>query len=174
MELISPESTREDITEIYHDMNQLQKLPGEMLCDEEREAHICQEILDSVKECLWHKQFPALLVEEPRSSPASIPRLDPQTKYNAWNYATYDRFRDVKQGSCEEALAVARDVHQWVLAAAAMLKDKIEGMSCSLSCSHQCFRSCRHSGSCWQRSCTMGHQTKVPQVVSHHGDPARR
>ena len=33
-ELISPESTKQEIAEIYCDMYQLQRLPGEMVCDE--------------------------------------------------------------------------------------------------------------------------------------------
>ena len=82
-----------------------------MLCDEEMDAHIHQEILDSVKECLQCKWHSALPGEEPRWHPAGIPRLDPQAKFHARNYATYDRFMDVKQDSCEEALAIARNAH---------------------------------------------------------------
>ena len=82
-----------------------------MICDEEMEAHIHQEILDSVKECLWCKQLSALLGEEPRWSPAGISGLDPQAKFNARNCATYDRFVDVKQDSWKEALAIAREAH---------------------------------------------------------------
>ena len=70
---------------------------------------------------------------------------------------------------------VARDNHQWTLVAAALLEDKIERMSCSLSCSHQCSRNCRCLGSHrWKRSQTVDYQTKVPQAMSHDGDPAKR
>ena len=52
IELVSPDSTREEIAEIYHDVYQLQRSLGMMSCDEEMEACLCQEILDSIKECL--------------------------------------------------------------------------------------------------------------------------
>ena len=103
IELVSPESTREEIAEIYCNVYQLCRLPGTMPGDEEMEAHLCQEILDSIKECLQCKQVPALLGEEPSWHPVGIPRLDPQADSSARNYATYDRFRDMKWGSCEEA-----------------------------------------------------------------------
>ena len=61
MDLTKPDSSWEGISDLYHDVYQLQRLPGKMLCDKEMEACICQEILDSVKEFLWCKQLPALL-----------------------------------------------------------------------------------------------------------------
>ena len=60
IELIGPESTREEITEIYLNVYQLQRLPGKMLCGKDMEEHICQEIMDSVKECLWCRWVPTL------------------------------------------------------------------------------------------------------------------
>ena len=111
IELVQPDSSWEDIADLYHNVYQLQRLPGNMLCNENMEACICQEILDSVKECLQCRQFSALLGEEPRQSPAGIPRLDPQAKFHTRNCTTYDRFMDVKQDSCKEALAIARDAH---------------------------------------------------------------
>ena len=75
--------------------------------------------------------------------------------------------------SCEEAFTVERDAHWWALMAAVLLEDKIERLSCSLSCScqwsgsHWHSGSCRHSGSHWQRSRTVGCQTKLPKVASH-------
>ena len=113
MKLIQPDSSWEDTADLYHNVYQLWRLPGRMFCDEETEACICQEILDSVKECLWCKQLSALLGEEPGQSPPNVPRLNPQAEFNTRNYATYDSFMDVKQISCEVALAIARDAHQW-------------------------------------------------------------
>ena len=68
--------------DLYHDVYQLQRLPGKINCDEEMEAHIYQEILDSVKEHLWHKQLSAFLGKEPRQSPAGIPRLTSQAEFS--------------------------------------------------------------------------------------------
>ena len=108
------------------------------------------------------------------AQPASL-GLTPKLNSMPGSMATYDRFMDVKWDSCKEALAVARDAHCWALVATALLEDKIGWMSCSLSHSCQCSRSHRYLGSCQQRrSQTADHWTKVPQVMSHHGDPARR
>ena len=121
------------------------------------------------------KWLSALSGKEPRWSPAGVPRLNPQAEFNARNHNTYDRFMDIKWDSCEEVLAIARDAHHWVLGATALLEDKIERMSCSLSQSHQCSGSHRCSGSHQQRrSQTADHWTKVSQATSHHGDTAKR
>ena len=121
MELFWPDSSWEDIADLYHDVYQLWRLLGKILCDEETEACIHQEILDSVKECLPCKWLSTLPGEEPRWSPADASLgSNPQAKFNARNCATYDRFMDVKWDSCKEALAIARDANQWALAAAAL------------------------------------------------------
>ena len=44
VELIRPDSFWEDIADLYQDVYQLRRLLGRILCDEEMEAHICQEI----------------------------------------------------------------------------------------------------------------------------------
>ena len=174
VELINPNSTKREIAKIYCNMYQLCRSPGKMLCGKETEECIYQELLDPFKEHLFHRQLPTLPGEELRWGPAVAPRPDPQADYSARNHATYDRLRDVNQGSCKEVLALARDAHWQALADIALLEDKIERLSQSLSCSHWCSRSCRHSGSCWQRSQTVSHETKSPQVMSCHGNPAQR
>ena len=102
---------REEIVEIYDDVCQLQWLPGKSPCDAEMEEYLHQEILDSIKECLWHKWDPTLPEERPSPHPASTPRCDPQADYSVQNHANYDQLKDTTWGSCEEALAVVRDTH---------------------------------------------------------------
>ena len=166
MELARPDSPWEDIADLYCDVYQLRKLPGRMLCDEEMEAHIHQEILDSVKECLWCKQLSTQPAEELRQSPASIPRINPQAYFQARNCTTYNRFMDVRWDSCEEVLAIARDAHQRTLVAMALLEDKIERISCSLSHSHWYSGSHRCLGSCqWRRSQTADHQSPPGGII---------
>ena len=173
VELICPTSAREEIAEIYWVVYQLQRAPGELPCNEETEELLCQEILDSIQECLWHKQVPTLLGEGSSWHPTRTLRCDPQADYSAQNCATYNQCKDMMWGSCEEALAVARDTHWQASAAMALREEKIERLSCSLSCGHWCSGSCRHLGSLWQRSQTASHQTKVPQAESHQGEPTR-
>ena len=171
VELVSPESTREEIAEICHNVYQLWRLLGEMVCDKKTEVHIYQETLDSIKECLQHKQVSTLPGEEPRGSPGIVPRLDPQAKFQAQQCATYHRLRGMKWDSCEEVLAIARDTHWQALVAMALLEDKIERMSHSLCCGHWWSGSQRCSGSHQRRSWTADLWTKVLQAASCHEDP---
>ena len=83
-----------------------------MLYEKETEEHICQEILDSVKECPQHKWISTVPRVELRCSPSDIPRLDPKAEFQARSHATYNHFMDVRQDSCEEALTIVRDAHQ--------------------------------------------------------------
>ena len=180
VELMCLESTREKITEIYWDVYQLWRSTGELPCDGEKEEILQQEILDSIKECLQCKWVPTPPGKEPSWCPADIPRLDPKAEYSAQNCNTYDWFKDIKWGPCEEALAMVRDAHQQAPVAIALLEDKKERLSCSLSCgcSHpgscRCSGNCRHLGSHQWISPTASCQTEVPQVVSHHEKPTRR
>ena len=49
MELICPDSTEEDIADLYWDVYQFRRLLRRGHCKEGMEEHICQEILDSIK-----------------------------------------------------------------------------------------------------------------------------
>ena len=169
VELIYANSTREEIAKIYQDVYQLQWLPGKMPCNVETEEQLCQEILDSVKECLWHKWDPTL--QEELRCPTSTLRHDPQADYSTQTHANYGWLKDMTWGSCQEALAVVRDAHSQVLVAVALLEDKIERLRCSVSCGHWQSGSHRHSGSCWHRLRTGSHLTKTPQTASHQGGP---
>ena len=70
------------------------------------------------------------------------PRPNPQSEFQRKVSATYDHFKDLKEGSCEEALAMAWDAHRWALVATALLEDKIEKLSCSISHGHQWLGNC--------------------------------
>ena len=123
IELIHPESIREEIVEIYQDMYQLWKSPGKLPCDGETEELLQQEILYSTKEHLWHKWIPTPPGEESSKHPTSSPRHEPQANYSAQNHATYDWFNDIIWGSYKEDLTVVRDAYWQALRAAALLED---------------------------------------------------
>ena len=59
IELIDLRSTREEIREVYNDVYQLWRSPGKSLCNAETEERTCQDILDSVKECLQCRITPS-------------------------------------------------------------------------------------------------------------------
>ena len=97
------------------------------------EEHICQEILDSIKECLWNKQPSTLLEAEQRWRLANAHRPDPQAEFAAMHHTTYEQFATRQWDSCKEALALTRYAHQHALVAVAILEEKMEWMSHSLS-----------------------------------------
>ena len=172
-----PDSSRKDVTEIYHNVYQLQWLLWRASWDEETEVHLYQDILDSIKECLWCRQPSTLPGAEPSHSLANVPRLDPQAEFNAQNHANVEWFMGIKWDSCEEALAVARDTHWQALTAATLLEEKIKRLSLSLShgCtgSCQCSRSHNHSSS-QRRSCTVECQARGPSATPCHGISTKR
>ena len=154
---------------VYNDVYQLQRSPSKSPYDMETEESIHQEILNSIKECLQHRGVHAQLEERLKQSPTKASRPDPWTKFQVRVCTTYDHFMDLKEGSCEEALAVPQDAHQWALAALALLEEKIERLSYSVSCrwsgSHRC------SGRCWCRSKAGSHMNKAPKQHHTKGSP---
>ena len=55
MDVIGPETSQAQIRVIYDEVYQLHRLPGRSPCNEGTGERFCQEILDLVKECLWHR-----------------------------------------------------------------------------------------------------------------------
>ena len=121
-----------------------------------------------------HRQDHTQLEERLRQSPTSTSRPESWAKFQHRICATYDHFKDVKEGSCKEALAIEQDTHLWVLAAMALLEDKIRRLSHSLSCG--CWHSRSHSclGSHHQRSQAGSHQDRAPQVEACQGESSKR
>ena len=66
------------------------------------------------------------------------------------------------------------DAHQQVLVAVALLEDRIERLSHSVTYDHQHSGSCRQSGSHRHRSQLAGHPLQVLQAASHHGGSVRQ
>ena len=130
MELIGPKSTREEIRGVYNDMYQLWRVPSKSPCIVEMEEEACQEILDCVKECLWHRWDHAQPEERPRQSSAGASKPDPQAEFWDQMHDTYDHYRDLTEGLFKEALTMVWDVHHWVLVAMALLEEKTEWLSC--------------------------------------------
>ena len=105
-------------------MYQLEKAPGAELCNAEMAENIHQEILNSVKEHLWHRWDSAQSSEGLGWRPTGTPRPTPGSQFQHEFQVTYKHFRDLREGSCEQALAMAWDAHRQALAAAAYLKIK--------------------------------------------------
>ena len=185
MELLTHEATKEEILGLYHQVYQLKRNPGEVPCSHDTEQEIHIEILETLKEHLWHRWGPALPGEEWRQATTSIrnTRTPAQAEFHARAKVTYNDFRNCHHDTFQEALAVAWDIHCQALVAAVLLEGHIERLSCSISCEHSGGH--RHLGSHQQlqslglsRSCTRhllaGPQALIPPVEGCTGDPAKR
>ena len=97
MELVCPNSTQEDIENLYWEVYQLQKLPRRGQCEGANEECLHKEILNSCKECLQLKQPSTQPEGEWRQLLADIPQSDPHTEFATANCWTYEKFTTVKQ-----------------------------------------------------------------------------
>ena len=70
------------------------------------EERVHQEILDSVKEHLQHRQECTQSQEKLRQIPAGTTRPEQWAEFHDRVCTTYDHFKDLKEGSCEEALSI--------------------------------------------------------------------
>ena len=158
MELIGPDSTHQDISELYWNIYQLSKLPRQGRSEEATEKQIHQEVLDAIAG--WH------------------PPACPCTAFTAMDHGMYEKFTAANCGMYEEIMALTRDAHQWALVAAGILEEQMERMSHSKGC--QCSISYQNSSSCWcssswqhsashRRSWSLGWQEESPKVTSHQG-----
>ena len=66
-------------------------------------------------------------------SPAGTSKVDAQAEFQAKTNVTYNHYKSVHQDSCQKALSAARDAHQQLLAAAALLEKNIECLCLSIS-----------------------------------------
>ena len=171
MELVHPNSTHEDIGDLYQDVYQLQRLPRRGQWENTTKKCLCEDILDSLKECLWLKQPSAQPQERHRQMPANITWPDGQLEFVVANPHIYEEFMALKEDSCEGMLAMVRDAHHQALAVAAKVEDKIERLSHSITQQHSsscwCYGSCWHSGSHWHRWSRSAGHWGIPQATSH-------
>ena len=158
MDLIGPETSWAKIRVIYNDVYQLWRLPGKSLCDKETGGKIHQEILDSIKEHLWHMWVPTQAEEELSSTSTS--KTDAQGEFQARTWATYDHLKTCSEIPAKTVLATVRYAHWWVLAPMTLLEENIKWLSHSVtlrwSGSH------RLSGNCRHRSQSAGCPTQAP------------
>ena len=111
IEHVHPDSTQEDIEDLYQDIYQLQRLPRTGQCKEANKECLHKEILHSIKECFQLKQLSIQPEEEWRQFLADIPQPDPCTEFGAANHHKYEEFTATKQDLYEGMMAIARDAH---------------------------------------------------------------
>ena len=140
MELIHPYSTQDDMGDLYQDVYHLWRLLGRGWWEEAIKEHLCYDVLNSLKECLWLKWPSAQPEEQCKQVPANGPWPDAQLEFVTASHHTYEECIALKEDPCEGMLAIARDANCQALVAVTMLKDKIEQLSHSVS--WQCSGSC--------------------------------
>ena len=117
MELLTPESTWEEIMTLYYQVYHLKRNLEEVPCSKDiaEETHL--EILEMLKAHLQHRQGPAQ--PEGLGWSTRTTRMPAQADFHAQMQVTCDHFghfRDRQQESQEEALRVVSDAHCLALA----------------------------------------------------------
>ena len=91
-------SQKEEVHRVYNEVYQLKRVSGAEPCDGEMAENIHQDILNSVKECLHHRQDNAQPMEEINQRSNGTSRPDPWSEFQWKDHATYDHFWDTKRG----------------------------------------------------------------------------
>ena len=89
--LIGYETTQEEIFMLYQEVYKLMRAPETIPGDPREVEEVHQEILYSLKECLWHRKGPTQ-PEEPEQESAIMSRLDPWSDFQQRMQLTYDHF----------------------------------------------------------------------------------
>ena len=189
MHLLTEETTQEEVLALHHEVYQLKRSPREVPCSKDIAEEIHLEILETLKEHLWHRWGPTPPERESRQSTSRMPA---QAELHTQVQVTYNHFGchcRRQQESQEEALWLAKDVCHQALVAVAMLEGHIEQMHHSISWgqhrnwgqsgSHQrsgsrkLSRSHSHSRSC-RRHPPTSPQGQTPPAEGCPGDAPRR
>ena len=66
MGLLTPQTTHEEILALYQEVYWLMRDPGEVQCSEHMMEETQIKILETLKECFWHRQGPTQAERETR------------------------------------------------------------------------------------------------------------
>ena len=132
VELVGYRITHKKVFSLYQEVYQLKRTPGPVPGDQEVANWIYQEILNSLMECIQHRQSPT----QPEEALEHRSRKPAQATFHSWNKVNWDHFDcywDRQNESPEEALRVTRDVHHQALVVAALLEGHIISLHHSVS-----------------------------------------
>ena len=125
IQLVGPETSKEELQELYLEVYKLHRLPG----SPPGEPALLEEVLSSLKDHQGWKGEKASTAmarphpEDPHSLRSSVPQ------------------KGKRDSSVERSLATVCEAHQKALAMAATLKEEIERLSCTQNCSEMRVRS---------------------------------
>ena len=148
VQAVGPQTSREEIRDLYYQVYKLQRLPWSPPCGPEWTEELFRDMVSSLKDHLRQKGGqPSRGLGE--SEPA-----------DAWPLRSKTPSRRMRDTSANRDLAKVREAHQRALAAAATLEERIERLSHSMTRGWQ--DACAHSQSCnhqrrkswgWSRRC---------------------
>ena len=177
MDLIWPGMLWVDIRNIYNDVYQLKRLPGESPCDNATVENICQSILESVKEHLWHRWECTKLPEQCNST--STLSSDPPLEFKPRAHAPYKHTEPetMRKPWQWHKTCIARHSWQqtswritlsgWVNRSPTGDPTVTYGHAVTDTHSHRCLKT-------HERPLSAGHQWPVPPAAACKGDPVRR
>ena len=99
MELIHPDSQHQDFEDLYQDVYQLHRLPGQGRQEVATEDQLCQEVLESIKECIRLKQPPTQPEKQQMQLLANTPQPDPHTTFATANHKMYEEMMALTRGT---------------------------------------------------------------------------
>ena len=121
VQAVGPQTSREEIRDLYYQVYKLQRLPGSPLCGLEWTEELVRDVVSSLKDCLRQKGGqPSRGLGESKAADAWPP----------WSKTPRRRRRDT---SAERDLSEAREAHQRALAATATLEERIERLCHSIT-----------------------------------------
>ena len=125
IQLVGPETTKEELLEIYLEVYKLHRLPG----FPPGEPAILEEVLSSLPD---HQGC------EEEKAPAATVQPYPEGPHSFRSSTPHRRRND---NSMERSLVTVHTAHQKVLAVVATLEEEIERLSCTRNCSQSRARS---------------------------------
>ena len=121
VQAVGPQTSREEIRDLYYQVYKLRRLPGSPPCEPEQMAELVGDMMSSLKNCLRWKGG------QPPREPEESELVDAQPSQSN---TPRRRRRDT---STERDLTKGREAHQRALATAATLEERIERLSQSVT-----------------------------------------
>ena len=131
IQLVGPETTKEELLELYLEVNKLHRLPG----SPPGELAILEEVLSSLPDHQRHEE---------EKGPAATARPHPESPHS---FGSGTPHKGKKGNSVERSLATVCEAHQKALATVATLEEEIERLSHTQNHSELRVRS--KSRDCW-------------------------
>ena len=134
IQLVGPETSKEELLELYLEVYKLHILPG----SPPGEPAILEEVLSSLPYHQGHEE---------EKAPAAMARPHPEVCHSSRSGVPH---KGKKDNSVERSLAMVCEAHQKALAVAATLEEEIERLNCTQNHSEPRVRS--KSRDCWGQS----------------------